>query len=159
SQSFTYDAADNMLTNSLVGTYTYPAQGATSVRPHAVTQAASTSFTYDANGSLTARGSTALTWDGENRLVGMGTTTFAYDANSKRVRKIGNQTNIYVTPGYKVVGGVATKNISMGGRLVATRVGTTTSWVHTDQVGSVQVITNSSGTLTNRFYHRPFGDR
>src|SRR5262249_18723997 len=29
-QTFTYDAANNLLTNSLVGTYTYPAQGASS---------------------------------------------------------------------------------------------------------------------------------
>ena len=31
------DLVGNMLTNSKVGTYTYPAQGASSVRPHAVT--------------------------------------------------------------------------------------------------------------------------
>jgi hypothetical protein len=43
-RSFTYDAAGNMLTNSGVGTYTYPAQGPTAVRPHAQTAAGASSF-------------------------------------------------------------------------------------------------------------------
>ncbi|MBI4330308.1 MAG: hypothetical protein HY673_03390 [Chloroflexi bacterium] len=37
-------------------------------KPHAVTSAGSTSYAYDANGSMVTRGSQTLTWDVENRL-------------------------------------------------------------------------------------------
>jgi RHS repeat-associated protein len=158
-QTFTYDAVNNILSNSQVGTYTYPTQGAGSSHPHAVTKAGSTSYTYDANGSMSAKGSTTYGWDGENRLASVGSTTFVYDAGDKRVKKLGNATNVYVTPDYKVAGGTATKEIKLGRLQVAVRIGTTNTWVHPDQVGSVQVLTDSSGNVYNRFYHRPFGDR
>lgn len=72
SQTFTYDAAHNMLTNSKVGAYAYPVQGAGTVRPHAATQAGSYALTYDAAGNLKSKiGGTVthgLTWDAENKL-------------------------------------------------------------------------------------------
>jgi YD repeat-containing protein len=51
SQSFTYDAGGNILTNSAIGSYGYPVQGASAVRPHAVLSAGTSSFSYDANGN------------------------------------------------------------------------------------------------------------
>lgn len=53
-QSFSYDLAGNLLTNSALGSYGYPVQGASAVRPHAVTTAGAWSFSYDANGNQTA---------------------------------------------------------------------------------------------------------
>ena len=158
-QTFTYDAVGNLTSNSLVGTYVYPAQGSTSVRPHAVTQAGATAYAYDANGSMTAKGSTPYVWDGENRLASVGPTSFVYDAGDRRVQKIGDTVTDYVTPRYKVTNGVPTKTVRMGQRPIATRVGTTTYWLHLDHAGSVQVITDATGGIANRFNHRPFGDR
>lgn len=58
-KNYTYDEIGNLLTKTGVGSYTYPASGTSSVRPHAVASIAGTvngvvnpSFTYDANGNL-----------------------------------------------------------------------------------------------------------
>jgi len=121
-QTWTYDAVDNMTSNSLVGSYTYPAQGAGSVRPHAVQNDGINAYAYDANGNMTAKGSTAYTWDGENHLTAVGSTSYAYDANDARVKKIGNAITYYPTPSYSVTNGVVTKEIYLGKLLVAKRV-------------------------------------
>jgi RHS repeat-associated protein len=44
------------------GAYVYPASGASSVRPHAVSSVGSTSYGYDANGNMNSRGGNAITW-------------------------------------------------------------------------------------------------
>jgi len=40
-----------MLSNSQVGSYSYPSQGTSSVRPHAVSVAGGYGFSYDTNGN------------------------------------------------------------------------------------------------------------
>ena len=67
--TWTYDDIGNMLSRSDVGTYTYPASGAGSVRPHAVSSVAGTvsgvanpSYIYDANGNLTSGAGRTVTW-------------------------------------------------------------------------------------------------
>lgn len=47
-----YNALGNLLYKTDVGVYTYPTSGST--RPHAVSSAAGTSYTYDVNGNMTA---------------------------------------------------------------------------------------------------------
>ncbi len=39
SQTFSYDRAHNLTSNSAVGTYSYPAKGLGAIRPHAATSA------------------------------------------------------------------------------------------------------------------------
>lgn len=70
--NYTYNQIGNLLRHSDVGTYTYPASGPESVRPHAVTRTqlptgTETTYTYDANGNLRQGGGRVLTWDAENR--------------------------------------------------------------------------------------------
>ena len=52
--SYGYDAIGNFTTGP-AGSYTYPASGATSVRPHAPTQAGSNQLTWNADGSMATR--------------------------------------------------------------------------------------------------------
>ena len=65
------------------GGYTYPAQSATSVLPHAVTGTAQGVFTYNANGSMIQRAVAAggskqcLYWNSETRVESMTATTTA----------------------------------------------------------------------------------
>jgi hypothetical protein len=74
SQSFTYDAGGNILTNSAIGSYGYPAQGPGAVRPHAVLSAGSSTYSYDANGNQLTKS-----------VGGAATRTIAYDAENRPV--------------------------------------------------------------------------
>ena len=159
-QSFTYSASGNILTNSHLGTYTYPASGATSVRPHAVISAGGVSYSYDENGNMTFKGSTQFIWDANNRLVNVGGVTYAYDANDERVKKVsGSIVTHYPQADYRVQAGVVTKSIGFGGSLVATRKGNVTHWLHKDHLGSTQVLTDLNGAVVQRMSHRAFGER
>jgi RHS repeat-associated protein len=157
-QSFTYDAIGNMTSNSRLGSYSYPVPGA--AQPHAVRQIGGSTFSYDANGNMTAGLGRKIDWNADNRPIRVNNTTYAYDADGARLRKtVGDQTTYYIGDDYEETGGVATKYFSLGGVLVAKRVGQTTSWLHTDHQGSVQVVTNAAGQEIQRFKYRPYGDR
>jgi RHS repeat-associated protein len=113
-----YNALGMLLYKSDVGNYTYPAQGATSVRPHALQSVAggvSASYTYDANGNL----KTATTGkyrtvsytsfnlpDSQNGMQGAAGTpkyTWQYDENHARIKEThvdasGTRTTWYLHP-------------------------------------------------------------
>lgn len=156
-QTWTYDLAGNMLTNSKVGTYVYPTQGATAVRPHAPLTIAGQSVSYDANGNTTSytvnSQTRTFTYDGENRplsiaISGGSTTTFEYGSNGERVRKttgtdvawyLGNDTELLVN------------TINPSGEWGqypdpdVKRTGTVLSWLHKDHLGSNRVTTDATG--------------
>jgi YD repeat-containing protein len=169
-ETYAYDAIGNLTNKDGVG-YAYPASGAGSVRPHAVSSTtAGGQFSYDANGNMTSRRITTtaavqtLTWTAENRLqrVTVGGVTkadFDYDADGVRVRSVANgETTIYAAGGYEVVvaGATAltrTQYYELGGQRIAMRVwrpGTTvtaTTWLHGDALGSARAATMLSGAV------------
>jgi RHS repeat-associated protein len=125
-------------------------------------------MTYDLNGNLTAGAGRTLTWNGENRLsqavYGGLTTTFTYDSTGERLKKV-QASNTLITPfgdDYEVRNGTITKYISAEGLgVLAKKVGSTTYWIHTDRLGSINVETNSSGQETSstlRRSYRPYGE-
>ncbi len=58
-----------------------------------------------------------------------------------------------------ITGGVATKYVAFPGLgVVAKRVTTTTYWLHTDRLGSVVALTDSSGAIAQRRSFRPYGE-
>ncbi len=166
-QTFSFDLVGNMLTNSKVGTYSYPAAGG--VRPHAVTGISggplgTQAFTYDANGSMTNQGGDTRTYDGENRLVtavdGATTTTFVYGPDGARLKKTaGGVTTLYFGDDLEVIPGASpqyTKYLPGD----AKRVGlSTTTWLHRDHLQSVRAITNAVGGILDRANYRPFGEQ
>lgn len=162
SQTFTYTDSGNIISNSrLPGKYAYPAPGAASIRPHAVTNAGGLTYGYDDNGNMTSKGATAYTFDAANRLSKVGdTVTFSYDAGNQRVKKTSGATaSLYPRGDYRVLNGVATKHIRLGDLLVAARKGGVTSWLHGDHLGSTVLVTNAAGSEVLRMRHRPFGER
>jgi len=157
--ALTYDPLGNITYNSQLGAYTYPA--ASQNQPHAVQQAGANGYTYDANGNMLTGAGRTYVWDGENRAVSVSGIAFTYDGNGERLKKVdaAGYVSHYPVPDYRVKSGVASKYIRVGGYVVAKRVGTTTYWLHTDQLGSVQLVTDSTGTTQLRMKHAPYGAR
>jgi RHS repeat-associated protein len=164
-QIWTYDTVDNMLTNSLVGTYSYPASG--TIRPHGVTGLSggplgTQSFTYDSNGAMTNQNGDTRTYDGENRLItavdGATTTQFVYGPDGARLKKIvGATVTLYLGADIEKTGTTWTKYLPGDAKRVGT--GGAYYWMHRDHLQSVRVETDSTGVIRNNSKYRPFGDR
>jgi RHS repeat-associated protein len=159
-QAVAYDAIGNIASSSRVGTYSY---GTT--HPHAVTAAGSNTYTYDAAGMMTSGAGRTLTWNGDNQLAqvanGGSTTVFTYDANGERIQAVeGSTTHRYLGDDFETtLPATTTKYISIAGTPVARRDGTTTTyWLHSDQLGSIQAETDASGSVVERKVYRPFGE-
>jgi RHS repeat-associated protein len=167
SQSFTYDAADRILTSSRYGTYTYPSPS--QPRPHAPSSVNGVSLSYDLNGNVTQAGTRSLTWNANDRptqttLSGL-TTTFTYDAAGERLKKTSTQGTFRYPFGddYEIAGTLVTKYISAEGlgvlaKRVGTGAGAVTYWIHTDRLGSIQAVSNGTGQVVHRRTYRPFGE-
>lgn len=189
SQSFAYSPTGSLLSNSRLGNYSYPAQGPTAVRPHAVTQAGSLGMTYDANGNMLTKGANSFTWDAFGRLyyttvgasAGMVSNEYRLDG-SRYAKFINNSTGYstnrmwYPTPEYSLsvpwsyntpllatATYEAVVEIAPLASATLSKVGTTgavvTKWLHGDHLGSTHVITDSNGVEVQRQRHRPFGER
>ena len=182
--SLTYYANGNINTKSDVGTYTYPLPGPSSVRPHAVTSAGSTSYAYDANGNMTTRGGDAITWTPYNKPFriqeGANYSEFSYAPDRSRYKQVA-----YTAPGGSLPSGLETtlyvggifEKITKSGSADQYRhyimAGTTpvairtlrssgandTRYLHRDHLGSVDTITNESGTVVQRLSYDAFGKR
>jgi RHS repeat-associated protein len=121
-QTLAYSALGNITSKSDLGTYTYPASGASSIRPHAVRQIAladgsNIAFAYDANGALTTQSqvdaqSNAVPTKSRSQFytsfnmpqsMGQGTTSaaFYYGPEHQRVKQISSVqgATVYVNPG------------------------------------------------------------
>lgn len=162
-QTLTYDAIGNITTNSRLGTYTY------GTRPHAATAAGTYAYTYDAGGLMTSvkQSGTLLrtmTWNGDNRLATVvGTDAnleFSYDADGNRIEQVEDGiVRHYLGDDYEVeVGGASLRYIAIAGSLVARYDGITTTYVHTDHLGSIQAETNTSGAEVHSKVYRPYGE-
>jgi RHS repeat-associated protein len=181
-----YDSLGDIASKSDVGTYTYPTSGSGSVRPHAVSSIAGTvngvvnpTFTYDANGNMTAGDGRTVTYTSFNMAasVSEGTTTlgFVYDSEHRRYEQcLGGCTSPTTTTTYlygpatseKVVSGTTvTWNdyITANGALVAERTNyigvISMAYFVADHLGSTSVLTNSSAAITERDSYDAFGKR
>ena len=120
-----YNALGAMLDKTDVGVYSYPASGASSVRPHAVSTVNGVNYSYDANGNLiNASGGKyrSLSYtsfnlpDSQTGATGPGNVphyVWQYDADHQRVKEThtdaaGTRTTWYVHPDN--AGGLAYEN-------------------------------------------------
>ena len=163
--TYSYNEIGNMVSNSQVGAYTYPASGANSVRPHAVTSAGAHHYTYDANGNLLAGANRSLIYDAENRptritVSGESPTTLVYDREGGRVKKtVDGQTTVYIGKHYVCQGTTCAKMIFANGQRVAmVQVNSgATSYFHSDHLGSTSVVTDANGTVEQDVAYFPYG--
>jgi RHS repeat-associated protein len=171
-------------TAALSWTYNYnpPAN-----RPHAVKSissgSASQQFQYNASGEMTSRsaglqGSLAISYNRFHMPSRVGTSatstdgmTFTYDAEATRVRKLRGTAEVFYLDDYysrsrATSTGAFTERVVIhaGDRAVAELVrasgGTETiSFVHTDQLGSVEMISNQAGQASERRTYEAYGRR
>jgi RHS repeat-associated protein len=154
SQTFTYDSIGNMTSNSRLGSYTYPAPG--QPRPHAVTQAGSSSYAYDADGNMVSDEGITLVYDGENRLIQDEAISFVYGPDGSRLKKInGTTSTLYLGDDWEASGGIST--FYLPGDAVMTNG--VMSWLTRDQLQSVRLATDASGTVVERNQFKPYGER
>jgi RHS repeat-associated protein len=164
--SYAYDEIGNLTLNSQLSAsaYVYPASGASSVRPHAVTTAGVNSYTYDANGNMLTGAGRTYTWNQENKPLTVTqsgtTTTFVYDGDGGRVKKIVSTTTTrYISKLYECDNANCSRFIWAGSTRIATiavNTGTIQYW-HGDHLGSSSVITDSTGAKVQTVTYYPFG--
>jgi RHS repeat-associated protein len=164
SQTFQYDLAGRMTYNSKLGYYTYPAAG--SPRPHAPTDVGGSAMAYDLNGNLTSGSGRTITWNADNLPTQINTGQYTYDGLGTRITRVYGSNVVYYPFGDDVAFSTTTmsKYISVPGLgVVAKRAGSPPSvtryWMHTDRLGSIQAITDSSGQLVQRRTYRPYGEK
>jgi RHS repeat-associated protein len=167
-RTYTYNEIGNITNKSDLGYYVYDGDEGTSyANPHAVTDMASSTYTYDKNGNLTGDGTWTFTWDYNNRLTnadnGTASTTYGYDYGGQRV-KLDNGSDITYYPNryYNIEGSTTTRHIWAGDTLIstiiATSTGTSTYMIHTDHLGGVHVKTDKDGVGREAVDYYPFGD-
>ncbi|GAA0580096.1 RHS repeat-associated core domain-containing protein [Kribbella sandramycini] len=169
--SYSYDLAGNRRTevqHTAAGdstrTYAYPATG--QPRPHAVTaiisNAGTTSYSYDANGNTVQRGDQTLTWTHDNKVETVDDTTSVYAADGIRlIRRDANGSTLYL-------GGqelhldkagklTATRYYDHAGAGVAVRTAAGLSWLANDHHGTQRRSINSQTQAVTRRRELPFG--
>ncbi len=164
--SYNYDELGNITYKSDVGYYSY----ATS-RPHAVSKVGNNTYTYDANGNMTKNADKTITYTSFNKPNTIKTAShvvrFKYDANNSRFKKTSNSdTTHYIGKSYEknfyANGSVQEKYfIYAGGKLVSIFSQTDSQYdvkyLHYDNLGSIDTITNYHGLVVDRMAYKPFG--
>ncbi|MCP5094864.1 MAG: hypothetical protein GY943_04860, partial [Chloroflexi bacterium] len=126
---------------------------------------------YDVRGNLLTDGSSVYTYDILNRQTsvdnGNGTTEYVYDARGRRVAKIngGSSTHFIYDTQYRVieernnsetVTATYTYGQGMDEPLAMERSGQT-YYYHRDALGSITEVSNSSGTIVERYEYDVYG--
>ncbi len=178
---YQYDAMGNITTPTIAGTgetYTYDPN-----HPYAVDSIVNSSGTtvysaaYDADGDMTTRNGYPITWTVDNLPASIasaaGSSTFSYDPDGNRYYQAatfnGNGTDTtYIGGLFEVVSTSTTTeyrhNIVADGQIVAVHTidqsgDAYTDYLHSDHLGSVDVITNDSGNVIQTMSFDAFGMR
>jgi RHS repeat-associated protein len=168
-----YDAAGNIKHKSDVGAADYAYSDPT--HPHAVTEAGGKVYGYDAIGNQTSRpGGVTVTYTAfdlpKTITRPAGNVDLGYDGDQHRVLKSasGGDVTVYVADLYERVTHADGSReqryyVHAGGRMVAivTGGGATpgTRYVHTDNLGSIDVLTDEAGSVAERKSFDAFGAR
>jgi len=164
--TYTYDAVGNRTAANLNGA----ASSYTVNNLNQLTGANSTSFTFDARGNLTYDGTFYKTYDAENRLVKDSSSpasviTYGYDAINRRITKaINGNTLKYTYSGASLIeernaGNVLLNSTVFNGFLspVMNETEGNQYYYHSNEQGSVEALSNSSGRLAESYRYDVYG--
>ncbi len=180
-KSYVYNALGNIISKTGVGSYTYGtcSAGSRSAGPHAVCQAGSATYAYNANGSMTSGDGRTISYYSFNLpyqfVKGTTTINFRYGPDRSRVfRSDGSSYTSYIgmtDTGNALyeheVQGTTEKHLHFiyaGGQALAVHTIQTgpspltkTEYLHRDHLGSVEAVSNSSGVAIAYYSHDAWG--
>lgn len=178
-ESYTYNAIGNLTAKGPTGglaAYTYPASGASSVRPHAVTSVGAAAYGYDADGNMSSRAGKTLTWNADNTLASLTgpdnvQESYTYDTDGQRLTRQrliplpNGVTTVYAGGVWEedTPGGTTRSLYQFAGKTIAQRTvvaspaSNTVAYLHADALGSSSASTNSAGAVTAQQRYTPFG--
>jgi RHS repeat-associated protein len=151
------------------GTYTY--QQATN-RLTQVQGELNVVYGYDANGNITSANNRTFVYDLSNRLIrvednGITIAEYVYNASNQRIKKVAQGvTRIfhYDLQGHIIgetdqTGQMVAEYIYLGDQpLVLIRPGEVAYYYHNDHLGTPQILTDDSGTVSWKATYTPFGE-
>ena len=154
-----------------VGNWTSVYTGTTTTYSHnrlnQYTAVGSVTPTYDSKGNITSGygGGLTLAYDCENRLTTAGSVSYAYDWLGRRVsRTVSGGTTTYVYDGGQIIaeynGGTLLRKYIYGPGIdepVCMVASGGTWYYHFDGLGSVAALTDSGGTLVEKYRYDAFG--
>ena len=177
STTYRYDLSGNITHKSDLGSYQYD-------QPYRLASAGSRhqNYRYDANGNVTSGGGRHLTWSSFNKPTRMSqggaTTSFSYGPERHRYRRIDQlegqtTTRLYLGKRYEQIStGDRTTHkyfIYAGDQLAAIHFDEVdhrgdqsdyqTRYLHTDALGSVDLITDGAGGVVDKLSFDPSGQR
>jgi len=172
-ESYAYDPLNN-LRQRVIGGYPFNlnVDGANRLASVTIGSTPFTSYQSNAAGDrigMTYNGSTtSYRFDAKHQLLQIpGVASYAYDAAGRRVKKGPDgsgpsQGSFYSQSGELMVGydeatGQYTDYLYLGGRLIARRKGSVTTYLLTDRLGSVVRETDGTGAVTQRLSYEPYG--
>lgn len=168
-QDFLYDGNGNRTSHTWGGQVDLYSVSGTSNRLSAITGPRPKTFTFNANGNMTANAGVTYTYDSFNQLktatkAGV-TTTYVVNAQGQRIFKQASHGNYrYIYAGqntllseYKDNTAVWTNYLWFDGQLVGLVRGTTLTYVHTDHLGRPELATNTAKAAVWKASNYAFG--
>ena len=166
-ESFAYDTIGNMTSKSGT-TLDY----GTTAPKHAVKSHGSTTYTYDANGSMTARGTQTIKYDPEQRPIlvqdGFSIHRATYDGDGVRRKRQDSNGTVHYLGGYErkladtynseAVTKYYSASLGAMSRPVAFRRAGTLHWVGADHLGGTIRVLNDSFTALDGMRYKPYGE-
>lgn len=169
-EAYTYDANGNRLTstiNSFPETYTY---ATASHHLLETVNGGTRNYSYDGNGNTTDNGNRQFTYGDHNRLkeaqvAGSPVATYTYNGKGERVKKIGTDTTLffYDQGGQLIAETDATGNtlreyLYVDGQPLAYVTGGNVNFIHTDHLGTPQLLTDTNQQVVWSADYKPFGE-
>ena len=170
SLGWTYDGVGNRLAQTAPeGSSTYTYQTGTN-RLASVSGPNPITFGYDNNGNTTTENARTYAYNQNDRLIqateGAVLGQYGFDASEQRATKTaGGQVGVFqhdqwgrILAESQPSGTTLAEYIYLNGQPVAKSDGATVSFIHTDQLGTPQSMTDASGGKVWEIESRPFGD-
>jgi len=169
-EAYTYDANGNRLTstiNSFPETYTYD-----TVSHHLLqtVNGGTRNYSYDGNGNTTDNGNRQFTYGDHNRLKeaqvsGSPVATYTYNGRGERVKKVGTETTLYfydqggqLLAETDAFGNTLKEYLYVDGQPLAQVSNGVVYYVHTDHLGTPQLITDATQAIVWSADYTPFGN-